>query len=68
MPEMDGYEATSAIRQSGGTYGDPKIPIVALTADVMEGTRERVIKLGMNGYIAKPFNQDNLYGTIKRIL
>lgn len=68
MPNMDGYEATTIIRDVNSKVLDHNIPIVALTADVLEGTRERVIKLGMNAYISKPFKQEELYATLKKFL
>lgn len=61
MPVMDGYEATIAIREgsAGPEYKD--IPIIAVTADVTETTRLRVIEIGMDDYMAKPVNKDKLY-------
>ncbi len=56
MPVMDGYEATRAIRASGKPYAN--IPIVAVTADVMSGARDRCIEAGMNDYMAKPVTVD----------
>ncbi len=58
MPNMDGFEATRAIR----ALGDPlsTIPIVALTANAMAGDEERCLKNGMDGYVSKPFNADTL--------
>ena len=50
MPEMDGFEATRRIRESGG----PHVPIVAVTADAMAGDRERCIREGMDDYLSKP--------------
>ena len=65
MPIMDGYEATSLIRSGtlGKTIG--KIPIIAVTADAMDETRQRVLELGMNDYMTKPVKKDLLYEKIK---
>ena len=57
MPEVDGYTLTSRIRGMQG-YGD--IPIVALTANVMRGDRERSLEAGCDGYIQKPIDIDLL--------
>lgn len=56
MPEMDGYDATRAIR--AGEAGDENrhLPIVAMTANVMQGDREKCTASGMDDYIAKPIN------------
>ena len=59
MPEMDGYEATAAIRRSS-TLPDPQIPILAMTANAMEGDFERCIKAGMDDYISKPVSLQSL--------
>ncbi len=65
MPEMDGYEATERIR--GGELGKVigGIPIIAVTADAMQETRQRVLDLGMNDYMTKPVNRDLLLQKIK---
>ncbi|WP_051227820.1 hybrid sensor histidine kinase/response regulator [Gillisia sp. JM1] len=61
MPIMDGYEACIEIRKGeAGTY-NKNIPIIAVTADVMESTKQRVKDIGMNDYLAKPVHKDRLY-------
>ena len=52
MPEMDGFEATTAIRKKEKTAGG-HIPIVAMTAHAMVGDRERCLDMGMDGYVSK---------------
>jgi len=54
MPEMDGFEATRAIRAPGSKVLDPRIPVVAMTANAMHGDRERCLEAGMNDYVTKP--------------
>ncbi len=60
MPEMDGYEATSKIRQPGSKALNPGIPIIAMTALAMLGDREKCIQAGMNDFIAKPVLRKDL--------
>jgi CheY-like chemotaxis protein len=63
MPEMDGLQATVAIReQEAGT--DRHIPIVALTAHAMVGDRERCLGAGMDGYVTKPVQPPVLFQAI----
>lgn len=68
MPVMDGYEATIAIRdgQVGEQYKN--IPIVAVTADVMETTKMRVKEIGMNHYLSKPLKNDVLYEVVSSLV
>ncbi len=67
MPEMDGYEATKYIREK---FPQPKcnIPIMAMTAHAMSSEEEKCKKMGMNGYISKPFDQKVLYAKIISVL
>lgn len=58
MPEMDGVEATAAIRALGGTKA--RVPIVALTAHVMRGDRENLLAQGLDDYLAKPIERPEL--------
>jgi signal transduction histidine kinase/CheY-like chemotaxis protein len=63
MPEMDGYEATRAIRQIEGFQGR-RTPIVALTAHAMEGSREASLESGMDDQITKPLTMATLTGKL----
>ena len=63
MPVMDGFKATSLIReQEKGREGH--MPIIAMTANVMKGDRERCLEVGMDTYIAKPIDRDTLFKAI----
>jgi CheY-like chemotaxis protein len=66
MPEMDGLQATVEIRQRESRTGE-HIPIVAMTAHVMEGDRERCLEAGMDEYISKPISVKELLALIARI-
>jgi CheY-like chemotaxis protein len=67
MPEMDGYEATQAIRaKESGT--ERHIPIVAMTANAMQGDRETCLAAGMDEYTTKPVRAGELVAAIKRSL
>lgn len=61
MPEMDGFEATRAIREFERNNTVAPVPIVALTAHALQEHREAVFASGMNYYLAKPITFDNLY-------
>jgi CheY-like chemotaxis protein len=63
MPLMDGFQATRAIREGQGS--GRRVPIVALTANAMEGERERCLEAGMDDYLAKPVRPDDLIGKLQ---
>ncbi|CDG82703.1 response regulator [Janthinobacterium agaricidamnosum] len=63
MPVMNGYEATRAIRAMGLS----DLPIIAMTANVMDEDRSRAISSGMNACVAKPIEVDDLIGTLRRL-
>ena len=66
MPEMNGIEATLALRKASvkAINGEP-VPVVALTANAMPNDREKCLKAGMNGYISKPFKHEELIKILK---
>ena len=66
MPEMDGFEATAIIRTLAKFAVNP--PIVALTANSMNGDRERCLKAGMNDYLSKPYSFEALAAVLERHL
>ena len=68
MPIMDGYEATIAIRNGEAGILNANIPIIAVTADVMETTKQRVKEIGMNQYLSKPINKETLFQMIKDLV
>jgi len=65
MPVMDGYEATSAIRNRN-KKDNSYIPIIAMTANAMKGDRERCLEAGMDDYISKPIDIDRLREIISK--
>jgi CheY-like chemotaxis protein len=64
---MDGFEATAAIRSDEQQTG-AHMPIIALTAHVLKGDRERCLEAGMDGYVAKPIRANVLFDTINQTL
>lgn len=69
MPVMDGFEATEHIRhQNINCRLGRAIPVIALTADVVEGVRKRCLKVGMNDYLSKPFKAEALRDILEKWL
>ena len=67
MPEMDGFEATAMLRLKEQQQNQKRrTPVIAVTANAFEGEMERCLESGMDDYISKPFNQDELRATIQR--
>ena len=66
MPEMDGLEATMAIREREKPTGT-HIPIIAITANAMVGDREKCLAAGMDEYISKPVDVAKLYEVLNRL-
>lgn len=67
MPEMDGDCAAKHIRSSNTGEFDPQIPIIAMTAHALTGDKERFLATGMNGYVAKPINEEELFLAIATV-
>jgi signal transduction histidine kinase/DNA-binding response OmpR family regulator len=70
MPEMDGFEATAALRAreqapEAGRASAVRLPIVALTANAMDGDRSRCLAAGMDAYLAKPFKKEELLAVLR---
>jgi signal transduction histidine kinase/FixJ family two-component response regulator len=63
MPVMDGYEAIKRLRENGF-----EVPIIALTAHVSEGEIENFVKVGANDYLSKPYQPEDLYKKVLRLL
>ena len=67
MPDLDGFDATLRIRRDA-ELNKTNIPIIALTADAMPGTRERCLEVGMNDYVAKPVQMNQLTALLSKWL
>ncbi|HEX4950334.1 MAG TPA: response regulator, partial [Blastocatellia bacterium] len=66
MPEMDGLEATMRIREREKATGQ-HVPIIAITANVMVGDREKCLAAGMDEYISKPVDVAKLYEALDKL-
>ncbi len=65
LPDMDGYEITTRLKQMPALA---RVPVIAMTANVMKGDREKTLAAGCDGYISKPIDIDTLPGQIARFL
>ena len=65
LPEIDGYEVTARLKQLPNMQG---VPIIAVTANVMKGDREKTLAAGCDGYIQKPIDIDLLPSQIESFL
>jgi signal transduction histidine kinase/CheY-like chemotaxis protein len=68
MPVMDGFQATAEIRKRERADGSRHLPVLALTANAMEGDLERCLSAGMDDYLAKPFTRKGLQALLRRWL
>ena len=66
MPVLDGYEATRQIR--AGQVPNPSVPVVAMTAHAMQGDRAKCLEAGMNDYLAKPIQREDVVAVLRRWL
>jgi CheY-like chemotaxis protein len=67
MPEMDGFQATAAIREWEQLH-NRRTPILAMTANALKGDRELCLSAGMDGYVTKPVNMQDLRSQIETVL
>lgn len=65
MPDMDGYTLTNKLKANPHLIG---VPIIAITANVMKGDRERTLDAGCDGYIEKPIDVDKFIDQVERFL
>jgi len=68
MPVLDGFSATRQLREWEQQQQRKPLPVIAMTANVMEGDRERCLEAGMDDYIGKPFRNEDLHATLQRWL
>ncbi len=68
MPEMDGIQATKEIRkkENQSNIKDLHIPIIAMTAEALKGTREKCLTAGMDDYISKPIKREDVFKMVKK--
>ncbi|MGB0860552.1 MAG: response regulator, partial [Pseudoalteromonas spongiae] len=65
MPEMDGYETTSKIKSGEAGKSAANIPIIAMTANAMQGDEQKCLAAGMDDYMTKPIEKETVYRKLK---
>nr|MBF0223633.1 response regulator [Desulfobulbaceae bacterium] len=68
MPEMDGIEATKIIRNCDSPVLNPNVPIISMTANATKNDRQKCYDAGMNAYLSKPIDPEELLSVIKKYL
>lgn len=68
MPIMDGFQAFEAIKNFPPNHTNYNIPVLAFTADAMEETKNKIIQIGFNDHLTKPFKEEDLFDKINRLL
>jgi CheY-like chemotaxis protein len=66
MPEMGGLEATRKIRSSTSGVKNPQVPIIAMTAHVMQDDKTQCLEAGMNGFVSKPIDKKIMIAEIEK--
>ena len=67
MPEIDGFEATATLRKKEEATG-AHLPVVAMTAHAMQGDKERCLAAGMDGYVSKPIDINQLVSVVESVI
>jgi len=68
MPQLDGFQAVTAIRSRERETGEPHLPVIALTAHALRGDREAILAKGFDGYVAKPVELRLLFTELARVM
>ena len=66
MPEMDGFEATKLIRYGAAGENYKTIPIIAMTANAMQGDKDMCMEAGMDDFLTKPIEHDKVTSTLQK--
>jgi CheY-like chemotaxis protein len=66
MPELDGYQCTLQLRDPSSGVRNPKVPVIAMTAHAMVGDREKCLQSGMDDYVTKPIDHEQIVAAISR--